>query len=75
MWPEATCLCSVLALSSHSLHKLHKKRNILTLIFKVCQVSKLSSHLPDAIIHCLLSQKIMIDNLSGHFGELSDNCH
>ena len=32
----------------------------------------MSLHLPDAIMHCLLSQKIIQDDLSLHFGELSD---
>ena len=36
-------------------------------------ISTLSSHLPDAIIHCLLSQNITLDNLPGQFGELSDS--
>ena len=59
----------ILALSNHLFHQLHKKK-----YFDMDMVSKLSSHLPDAIIHCS-SQKIILDNLSGHFGELSDSYH
>ena len=35
----------------------------------------MSSHLSEDIMPCLLSQKIhvILDNLSGHFGQLSGN--
>ena len=54
----------ILALKQTLISSITLKRNNLPWVFKLCQMSKLSSHLPDAIIHCLLSQKIILDNLS-----------